>query len=65
MYDHLRYEVAAGVATITIDRPDRLNALAPQSLAEMADALHRADRARDVGVIVITGAGDKAFLRGR
>lgn len=64
MYDHLRYEVTAGVATITIDRPDRLNALAPHSLAEMTDALQRADRASDVGVIVITGAGDKAFCAG-
>lgn len=64
MYDHLRYDVAGGVATITIDRPDRLNALAPHSLAEMADAIERADRAREVGVIVITGSGTKAFCAG-
>lgn len=64
MYDHLLYDVAGGVATITINRPDRLNALAPHSLAEMADAIGRADRARDVGVIVITGSGTKAFCVG-
>jgi enoyl-CoA hydratase/carnithine racemase len=64
VYDHLLYDVAAGVATITINRPERLNALAPHSLAEMADAVERADRAKDVGVIVITGSGTRAFCAG-
>lgn len=64
MYDHLLYEVRGGVATITINRPDRLNALAPHSLGEMADAVERADAARDVGVIVVTGSGTKAFCAG-
>jgi dihydroxynaphthoic acid synthetase len=63
-YDHLLYDVAGGVATITINRPDRLNALAPHSIGEMAEALEQADRARDVGVIVITGAGTRAFCAG-
>jgi dihydroxynaphthoic acid synthetase len=63
-YDHLLYDVAGGVATITINRPDRLNALAPHSIGEMADALEQADRARDVGVIVITGVGTRAFCAG-
>jgi dihydroxynaphthoic acid synthetase len=64
MYDHLLYDVAEGVATITINRPDRLNALSPHSLAEMAQALDSADAARNVGVIVITGSGTRAFCAG-
>lgn len=64
MYDHLLYDVTGGVATITINRPDRLNALAPHSLGEMADAIERADRSRDVGVIVVTGSGTRAFCAG-
>ena len=43
VYEHCIYEVAGGVATITIDRPDRLNALSPTALAEMAHALETAD----------------------
>jgi dihydroxynaphthoic acid synthetase len=64
MYDDLRYEVDRGVATITITRPERLNALRPHSLAEMAAALEAADADAAVGVIVITGSGAKAFCAG-
>lgn len=64
MYDHLLYDVTAGVATVTINRPERLNALSPQALDEMARAVETADVARDVGVIVITGSGTKAFCAG-
>jgi dihydroxynaphthoic acid synthetase len=62
--EDLRYDVADGVAQITIDRPHRLNALRPQSMVEMTDLLVRAHRDPDVGVIVITGAGEKAFCAG-
>lgn len=64
MYNDLLYSVAGAVATVTINRPDRLNALSPESLAEMAEAVERADRDQSVGVIVITGAGDRAFCAG-
>ena len=64
MYTDVLYEVDQGVATITINRPQRLNALSPHSLDEMADAIERATADRAVGVIVITGAGTKAFCAG-
>jgi 1,4-dihydroxy-2-naphthoyl-CoA synthase len=63
-YEDLSYEVVRHVATITIDRPDRLNALRRATLVEIADALDTANCDRAVGVIVITGAGDKAFSAG-
>ncbi|HEV8297015.1 MAG TPA: enoyl-CoA hydratase-related protein [Acidimicrobiales bacterium] len=64
MYDDLLYEVRSGAALITINRPDRLNALRPHSLAEMADALAQANADPDVGVVVIAGSGTKAFCAG-
>jgi dihydroxynaphthoic acid synthetase len=64
VYDDLVYTVDNGVATITIDRPERLNALRPRTLAEMADAVETAGADTDVGVVVVTGAGDRAFCAG-
>jgi dihydroxynaphthoic acid synthetase len=64
MFEDLTYEVAGEVATITINRPDRLNALRPQSMSEMASALADAGRDDGVGVVVITGAGERAFCAG-
>ena len=60
----LRYTVAGGVATITINRPDRHNAMRPNTLREMADALTSASDDVNVGVVVITGAGERAFCAG-
>lgn len=62
-YDHLRYETAGAVATITLDRPDKLNALATKTWEELRDALRTADQNRDRRVVVLTGAG-KAFCAG-
>jgi dihydroxynaphthoic acid synthetase len=64
MFDDLQYDVAGGVATITINRPDRLNSLRPQSMSEMATALADASRDAGVGVVVVTGAGERSFCAG-
>ena len=63
-YSDVRYVVADGVATITIDRPDVLNALRLVTIAELTDAFERADADERVGVIVLTGAGERAFCVG-
>lgn len=63
-YGDIRYELADGIAKITIDRPEVRNAFRPQTLTELRDAF---DRARDdlgVGAIVLTGAGEEAFCSG-
>ena len=57
----IRLEQEDGVATITVDRPDRLNALNVETLHAFADALEAAEGAR---VLVVTGAGEKAFIAG-
>lgn len=60
----VRYAVADGVATITIDRPDVHNAFREQTMHELVAAFDRADADPDVGVVVLTGTGDAAFSTG-
>jgi enoyl-CoA hydratase/carnithine racemase len=63
-YEDLQYSVRGGVATITIDRPASLNAYTTQTLVQLADAVHRAAADDRVGVLVLTGAGTRAFCTG-
>jgi naphthoate synthase len=63
-YDDIRYEVADGIAKLTIDRPDVRNAFRPQTLMELSDAFERAREDTQVGVIVLTGEGPLAFCSG-
>src|SRR5258708_2959390 len=63
-YENIRVERDGAVATVTIDRPKALNALNPATIAEL---LHCCDDLRaDHGVrcVVVTGAGDRAFVAG-
>jgi enoyl-CoA hydratase/carnithine racemase len=62
-YETIRYEVADRVATITFDRPDRLNAINEQMIAELGDAYARAEGDDAVWTLVVTGAG-RAFCSG-
>jgi naphthoate synthase len=63
-YEDIRYELADGIAKITIDRPEVRNAFRPETLIEISDALERAREDTDVGVIVLTGEGPLAFCSG-
>ncbi len=63
-YSDIRYELAEGIAKITIARPEVRNAFRPQTLIELADAFERAREDLDVGVIVLTGEGPLAFCSG-
>jgi naphthoate synthase len=60
----VRYEVEDGLATITIDRPERMNAFRARTIDELNHCLKRAWAGADVGVVCITGAGDRAFCTG-
>jgi enoyl-CoA hydratase/carnithine racemase len=62
-YRAIRYEVDGGVATITLERPDRLNAFTTRMALELLDALDRVDADPDVRALVVTGAG-RAFCAG-
>ena len=62
-YEQIAYEVADRVLTITLNRPDRLNAFTVQMMDELLDAFDRADADDDVRVVIMTGAG-RAFCAG-
>jgi enoyl-CoA hydratase/carnithine racemase len=62
-YQEILYEVADGVLTITLHRPDKLNAFTERMLREMIDAFDRADADDAVRVVIVTGAG-RAFCAG-
>ena len=63
-YKDILYEARDGIATITINRPEVRNAVRPKTYEELTDAFKTAAEDPTVGVVVITGAGDKAFCAG-
>ena len=63
-YATLLFDLADGIARITVNRPDKLNALNAEVIRELGDAVGRVERERDVRGVVLTGAGPKAFVAG-
>ena len=63
-YTDILYEKTQGVAWITINRPETRNAFRTKTVEELADAFVDARWDRGIGVVVLTGAGDKAFCSG-
>src|SRR5437868_5075307 len=59
-----RYEVEDGLAWITIDRPDRMNAFRARTVDELIHSFTQAWASPDVGVVALTGAGERAFCAG-
>jgi 2-ketocyclohexanecarboxyl-CoA hydrolase len=58
------YHVSDGIATITIDRPERYNAFRAHTVDELIHCFKRAWASTDVGAVILTGTGDKAFCTG-
>jgi 2-(1,2-epoxy-1,2-dihydrophenyl)acetyl-CoA isomerase len=65
MYNSLLFEVQERIATITLNRPERYNAFNNELSFELIDALKKCDKDAAIRVVVITGAGDKAFCSGQ
>jgi dihydroxynaphthoic acid synthetase len=63
-YEDILFDKENGLATITINRPQVLNALRPKTVEELIDAFEQAGRDAEVGVIILTGAGDRSFCTG-
>ncbi|HTV87816.1 MAG TPA: enoyl-CoA hydratase-related protein [Stellaceae bacterium] len=63
-FQDILYDKRAGVATITIDRPNVLNAFRAETVEEMLEAMRDAEDDDDIGVVVLAGAGDRAFCSG-
>lgn len=63
-YENLLVSVSDRIATITVNRPKSLNALTPSTMRELGAALEEIAARGDVGVVLLTGAGEKAFVAG-
>ena len=64
-YTDIRYEHSgSGIARITINRPEVLNAFRPETVTELIDAFRRVRDDASIGVVLFTGAGDRAFCSG-
>lgn len=63
-YEEIMFDFFEGIARITINRPRYRNAFTPDTIKEMIDAMYHCRENNDIGVVVITGAGDKAFCSG-
>jgi len=64
-YSHFRFEVdGAGIALLTVNRPEKLNALSSETVLELHDAVARSASDNTVRALMVTGAGEKAFVAG-
>jgi naphthoate synthase len=63
-YEDIRYETGGGIAKVTIARPEVLNAFRPQTLIEVSAAMEIAREDPEVGIVVLTGEGERAFCSG-
>lgn len=63
-FEDILYTEHGGVATIAINRPEKYNAFRGQTCDEIIQALHLAGWNKDIGVIILTGVGEKAFCSG-
>lgn len=63
-FTQIRYDVADGIATITLHRPEKMNAFTGVMMQEMIDAFDCIDADDDVRVVIVTGSGDRAFCAG-
>jgi enoyl-CoA hydratase len=64
MFEHIKYQTQDHVATITIDRPDRLNSLARRTMSEIAEAANMASDDQEVRLILFTSVGERVFCPG-
>jgi enoyl-CoA hydratase len=63
-YENIMFEVEGGIATLTFNRPKVLNALTFQTINEVGEAVRSIEADEEVRVLILTGAGDRAFVAG-
>jgi enoyl-CoA hydratase len=64
VYETLLLDIHEGIATVTINRPTALNAMTPATIRELGAVVQTVTESREVRVVIITGAGEKAFVAG-
>ena len=63
-YKNIIFQVQEGIATITFNRPEILNALSAEALKEFSRALDKINADEDIRALILTGAGEKSFVAG-
>jgi len=63
-YNNLLFEAGEGIATVAFNRPKALNAMNPETTRELKDAIVKCIEDEGIRVVVLTGAGDRAFVAG-
>lgn len=63
-YENIVSNTSNSITTITINRPNKLNALNKDTIQELHDAFDDANKSKDTKVIIVTGSGEKAFVAG-
>ena len=63
-YENILVQIEAAIATVTINRPEKLNALNKATITELHKAVKELEKNKEVKAIVLTGSGDKAFVAG-
>lgn len=63
-FENLLYETDSGIARITVNRPDKLNALNNRTVIELSEAFDEVADDDEIRVVILTGSGDKAFVAG-
>lgn len=63
-YEQVLFEAEAGIALVTVNRPDKLNALSGAVIAELQDAFEHIEKDPSIHAAILTGAGPKAFVAG-
>jgi enoyl-CoA hydratase len=64
MYENILINIEDGIAYLTINRPDKMNAVNNATVEELDDALSKIEKDQDLRVMILTGAGEKAFVAG-
>lgn len=63
-FNNILLDIQEGIATITVNRPKALNALNPEVVEELGEAIRSISKNQEVRVLILTGSGDKAFVAG-
>src|SRR5262245_10514639 len=63
-FKNIRLDIAEGIATITLDRPEKMNTATRATVAELCEAIDRTDADDAVRAVIFTGAGERAFCAG-
>ena len=64
MYNNIKFEIVNGIAKLTIDRPDKLNALNIETIEEIKKGFDQVYDNNEIKAVILKGAGEKAFVAG-